>query len=230
MKRLSLFLPLVLMAAGVSAQTTQTVDGIKYMLDGTSATVTYPNDSKPSSSNPSTYTGDIVIPSSISVDGTDYTVTTIGERAFYNAGITSLSLPEGLLTIGKKALMGSSITELTVPNSVTKLSDEAVESCQNLTTITLGQHSGDNKWGAWVFWRASGAYDVYMICDMVPELYDNITFDQNHASTIHVKTEQYDDYMADSNWSCYNIVKLDVELIDFTVDDIRYYCCPLKLK
>ena len=224
MKKFISFLSLALTAITLLAQTTATVDGIKYNLDGSTATVTYPNDSKPSSSNPSTYTGNIVIPATITVDATTYNVTTIGERAFYAADISSISLPEGLTTIGKKSLMNSKIAELTVPSSVTKLGDEAVESCSNLTTITLNE-GGGGTWGAWVFWRESGGYDVYMICDVKPSLYDDITFDQGHASTIHVKPGMYDTYMADSKWSCYNLVPDiggSVTFIDFVEDGIKY--------
>lgn len=224
MKKLTSFLSLVLTAVTLLAQTSVMVDGIKYTLDGNTATVTYPNESRPSSSDPSTYTGDITIPASINVEGTDYNVTTIGERAFYAANITSINLPEGLVTIGKKSLMNSKITELTVPNSVTKLGDEAVESCSNLTTITLGEGCG-GTWGAWVFWRSSGGYEVYMICDTKPTLYDNQTFDDSHASNIHVKPELYDAYLADGNWSIYNIVPDiggEITFIYFTVDGIKY--------
>ena len=224
MKKLLTILSFVLTAAALSAQTTATVDDIKYILDGSDATVTYPNESRPSSSDPSTYTGDIVIPPSINVDGTDYNVTAIGERAFYAADISTISLPEGLTTIGKKSLMNSKITELNVPSSVTKLGDEAVESCSNLTTITLNE-GGGGTWGAWVFWRESGGYQVYMICDVKPSLYDDITFDQGHASTIHVKPGMYDTYMADSKWSCYNLVPDiggSVTFIEFEEDGIKY--------
>ena len=107
MKRLTTLISLVLMATMLSAQTSVTVDGIKYELDGSTATVTYPNESKPSSSSPSTYTGDIVIPATINYEGTDYAVTSLGERAFYAADISSITLPEGLVTIGKKSLMNS---------------------------------------------------------------------------------------------------------------------------
>ncbi len=213
---------LLLMSITISAQSTATVDGIKYILDGSNASVTYPNDSEPGTSN---YTGDIVIPATITVEGTTYNVTAIGNKAFRKASITSISLPEGLLSIGNEALYKTSITELTIPNSVTKLGNDAVESCSKLKTITLGEHCADNKWGAWVFWRSSGGYEVYMICDVKPSLYDNQTFDDTHASTIHVKQGVYDDYMGDSNWSIYNVVPdIDgsVTYIDFTENGIKY--------
>ena len=213
---------LLLMSITISAQSTATVDGIKYILDGSNASVTYPNDSEPGTSD---YTGDIVIPATITVEGTTYNVTAIGNKAFRKASITSISLPEGLLSIGNEALYKTSITELTIPNSVTKLGNDAVESCSKLKTITLGEHCADNKWGAWVFWRSSGGYEVYMICDVKPSLYDNQTFDDTHASTIHVKQGVYDDYMGDSNWSIYNVVPdIDgsVTYIDFTENGIKY--------
>ena len=213
---------LLLMSITISAQSTATVDGIKYILDGSIASVTYPNDSEPGTSD---YTGDIVIPATITVEGTTYNVTAIGNKAFRKASITSISLPEGLLSIGNEALYKTSITELTIPNSVTKLGNDAVESCSKLKTITLGEHCADNKWGAWVFWRSSGGYEVYMICDVKPSLYDNQTFDDTHASTIHVKQGVYDDYMGDSNWSIYNVVPdIDgsVTYIDFTENGIKY--------
>ena len=224
MKKNFILLSFVLMVITASAQTSVTVDGIKYNLDGSTATVTYPNDSRPGSSNPSTYTGDITIPATITVDEVTYNVTEIGERAFYAANISSISLPDGLLTIGKKSLMSSGIAELNVPSSVTKLGDEAVEGCSNLTTITLNE-GGGGTWGAWVFWRDGNGYDVYMICDVKPSLYDDITFDQGHASTIHVKPSMYDTYVADSKWSCYNLVPDiggSVTFIDFVEDGIKY--------
>lgn len=195
-----------------------TVDGIKYILDGSNATVTYPNDSKPDDGdNRSSYTGDITIPATITVNEVTYNVTELGERAFYRAKISSISLPEGLVTIGKKALRSAKMTELTIPNSVTTLGEEAVGYCDNLKKITIGEHCADNNWGAWVFWRSSGAYEVYMICDAVPKLSDDITFDQNHETRIHVKPSVFDDFVASSNWNKYNII---TEL--GTVDGIKY--------
>lgn len=71
-------------------------------------------------------------------------------------------------------------------------------------------------------WRSSGGYDVYMICDAMPTLPDEYTFDDSHASTIHVKPELVDQYKADQWWGMHNIVPLGVEFIEFTVDGIKY--------
>lgn len=47
----------------------------------------------------SAYTGDIEIPETVENDGKTYTVTTIGPKAFYSCGITSITLPKTLTTL-----------------------------------------------------------------------------------------------------------------------------------
>ena len=47
------------------------------------------------------------------------TVTTIGERAFFNAGLIAVNLPNGLTSIGRYAFSGCNFTEITIPNSIT---------------------------------------------------------------------------------------------------------------
>lgn len=218
----------MLLSIAAWGDTTATVDGIKYILDGSNATVTYPNDSKPDDgSNASTYSGAITIPSTITVETVNYNVTAIGDYAFRSAGITSISLPEGLLSIGYKAIYKTGITQLTIPNSVTTLGQESLSENSNLTTITLGSHIADNKLASWAFWRTSGAYEVYMICDTKPELSHNETFDDTHASTIHVEADLFDAYKADPNWNIYNIVGdlvngEQVALTSFTEGGLKY--------
>ena len=128
MKKILSFFSVVLVAISLSAQTTVTVDGIKYILDGNTATVTYSTDngSEPGSSNPNNYTGSVVIPATVTVDDVTYNVTAIGKKAFRSATITSISLPEGLISIGKEAICKTDITEITVPNSVTSLAQYAI--------------------------------------------------------------------------------------------------------
>ena len=213
------FIVLALTALAASAQTTATVDGIKYILDGSSATVTYPNASAPGTSE---YTGDIVVPASITVDGTDYAVTAIGDKAFRKANISSITLPEGLQTIGEEAFHKSKITSIVVPNSVSKIGHQALSETSTLKEITLGEHIADNDLGIWLCWRESGGYEVTINCDKKPKLYDNQTFDDTHASTIYVRPSVYDSFKEDSKWNIYNIVKMGTELSDFTVDGIKY--------
>ena len=224
MKKTFILLSFVLMVITASAQTSVTVDGIKYNLDGSTATVTYftDNGSEPGSSNPNNYTGSIVIPPTIDVDGTTYSVTAIGKKAFRSATITSISLPEGLLSIGKEAICKTNITEITVPSTVTSLAQYAIGQNSKLKTIHIGESGGGDTWGEWVFWRSSGGYDVYMVCDIMPTLPDEYTFDDSHASKIYVKPELVDTYKADQWWGQHTILPFGTELVEFVEGGIKY--------
>jgi len=175
-----------------------TIDGIKYLKDGRgNAYVTYPNDTEPGTS---TYTGDIVIPSTVSVGSKEYKVIAIEDKAFRNASITSIQLPEGLLSIGKEAIYGTLITELTIPNSVTTLGQYSLAYNENLVTVSFGKGVDTNTWGAWVLYREENAYDVYMNCDTKPSVPDKYTFDHGYKTTVHVMPNVADAYNADSYW------------------------------
>ena len=50
------------------------------------------------------YRGNITIPSSISVNEIEYSVTSIGEKAFYDcSGLTSVTIPNSVTSIGSSA-------------------------------------------------------------------------------------------------------------------------------
>mgnify|MGYP002522550612 CR=1 FL=1 len=184
-----------------------TVDGIKYKMTAEDkVSVTYPTESKPGSDNPNTYTGDIIIPAQVTYSDVTYNVTGIGEYAFRNSGITSITLPEGLVSIGKEAIYKTNITEITLPNSVTRLGESCISENSKLKTITVGKNIAQEKWGSWVFWRSSAGYDVYTICDAMPSLADNQSFDDSHESTIHVYPSLFLDYKSNYYWSCHNII------------------------
>ena len=76
-----------------------------YIKSNTTVSVAYPSNS---AFNPySGYaqpTGDLVIPSSVTHNGTTYSVTSIGGHAFYDCtGLTSVTIPNSVTSIGDKA-------------------------------------------------------------------------------------------------------------------------------
>ena len=85
------------------------------------------------------YTGDITIPSSINVNEVEYSVTIIGDEAFYGcSGLTSITIPNSVTSIGDKAFMYcSSLTSITIPNSVTSIGNGTFYYCSGLTSITI---------------------------------------------------------------------------------------------
>ena len=97
------------------------VDGIRYDISGTTATVTQVGD----------YSGDIVIPESITFENSKYSVTSIGDAAFYECiDLTSVTIPNSVKSIGSDAFWGCrSLTSVTIPNSVTSIGDYAFTIC-----------------------------------------------------------------------------------------------------
>ncbi|MBR3372410.1 MAG: leucine-rich repeat domain-containing protein [Bacteroidaceae bacterium] len=130
---------LLLVAATVGAQKVE-VAGLYYELSGTTATVTYPGESAPTAAGTNSYTGDIVIPATINVSGTDYDVTKVGDQAFRYSTVTSITMNEGLVSIGTSAFNNmTEVTELTFPNSFTTVGGgDPLCGCTNLKTVTFG--------------------------------------------------------------------------------------------
>ena len=111
------------------------VDGIYYnYLDGKTneVEVTYRGRFYYDYSNE--YSGSVTIPSTVTYNGTTYSVTSIGERAFSDCtGLTAVTIPNSVTSIGDYAFAGcSGLTSITIPNSVTTIGDYAFEDCSSL--------------------------------------------------------------------------------------------------
>ena len=151
------FVSVLLLGAATASAYDFEVDGIFYNknADGLSATVTYKN------SGGNYYKGAVVIPASVTCSGKTYSVTAIGDRAFYQCsgltsvvipnsvttiggeafnicdGLTSIEIPNSVTTIGYSTFCHSGLTSVVIPNSVTTIGTQAFSDCSGMASIIV---------------------------------------------------------------------------------------------
>ena len=85
------------------------------------------------------YSGDVVILSTVRYKDKAYTVTRIGNYAFFlNQKLNSITIPESVRSIGESAFGGcSNLASITIPNSVPNIGESVFNGCSNLASITI---------------------------------------------------------------------------------------------
>ena len=79
----------------------------------------------------------VAIPESVTRNGITYSVTSIGERAFYECqSLTSVTIPNSVTSIGGHAFVScSGLTSITIPESITSIGEEAFAYCRNMKSV-----------------------------------------------------------------------------------------------
>lgn len=115
----------------------QTVGGIEYNFEVIVSKMTYVRLTPVSA--PSVVKGDIALPSRVEYDGTTYTVTQIGQRAFRDyTGITSVTLPKTLSQIENEAFAGcTSLRTIDTPQPLSVIGEYAFDGCSRLKAFSL---------------------------------------------------------------------------------------------
>ena len=124
----SIMLSVWVMSGGITLAVT---DGdYEFDINGSNATITG-------------YTGTgtvITIPGSLSDGATNYTVTAIGNNAFYNKHLTQVTFqsPGSVTSIGSKAFYGNDFTTFPLPGSLNDLEQDAFRDCSSLESFNGG--------------------------------------------------------------------------------------------
>ena len=128
---------LLLCCVGTATAHEFEVGGIYYYItDDTNKTIEVTNVDEYSDE----YTGNVVIPESVTYNGTTYSVTSIGHYAFFRCtGLKSITIPNSVTSIGNSAFYNcTGLTSIEIPNSVTSIGDNAFEDCTSLTNVVIG--------------------------------------------------------------------------------------------
>ena len=167
MKKLFLLSVLILLPLLASAAAVE-INGIYYNLieKAGQAEVT---------SNPNKYTGSVVIPESVVYVGKNYSVTSIGQQAFYHcSSLTSVTIPNSVVSLGKQAFCGcNGLTSVNIPNSVTSIDNQAFYNCSGLTSVTIPNSLTSIVYGA--FADCSGLTSVIIPNSVISIEHDAFT-------------------------------------------------------
>ena len=155
------------------------IDNLHYGLKDGNATVVR---------QPSNISGEVMIASTVEYKGITYTVTSIGDYAFYDcSSLTSITIPEGVTSIGYYAFSDCiSLTSITIPESVTSIGSSTFDGCRSLTSITIPESVtsiGDDA-----FYDCSSLEAVY-ITDLAA--WCNISFDGYYANPLYYAHNLY---------------------------------------
>ena len=116
------------------------VDGIYYRITNTTnktVMVTYKGYNYDDYNNE--YTGSVVIPGSVTYNGATYSVTSIGNSAFWDcSALTNIVIPNSVTIIDMCVFSGcTGLTDIVIPNSVTSIGISAFHGCTGLTSVEI---------------------------------------------------------------------------------------------
>ena len=108
-----------------------------FINDNTELEVTFRGSSHKSYSD--RYTGNVVIPESVTYNSNTYSVTSIGIYAFFGCSeLTYVTIGNSVTSIGGSAFYScSGLTSVTIGNSVTNIGSSAFYGCKELTSVTI---------------------------------------------------------------------------------------------
>ncbi|MEP5617510.1 MAG: leucine-rich repeat protein, partial [Flavobacteriaceae bacterium] len=124
-------------------------------------------------------TGAVTIPGTVDYFGS-YTVTSIGDNAFEENQLTSITIPDGVTSIGDNAFRGNQLTSVTIPDGVTTIEDGVFNNNQ-LTSVTIPD--GVTSIGDRAFFR--NELTSVTIPDGVTSIGDN-AFEENQLTSITI--------------------------------------------
>ncbi|MCF8378963.1 MAG: leucine-rich repeat protein [Bacteroidales bacterium] len=166
----------------------------------------------------------IIIPESFHINGEDISVTSIGFNAFYNSGLTSVTIPSSVTSIESYAFYNNDLASVTFEENsmIRSISSHAFYNNSNLTSIKLPSNSNTGFSGyvdnSNISYNAGDniidfTKSYYAVFDYTLTL-DDVAFD---ASTGRI-TDYLADYISIIIPASFNVFGVDVNVISIGSD------------
>ena len=135
-------------------------------------------------------------------------VTSIGENAFSDTGITGLEIPSSVTSIERGAFAGSSLIEITLPDNITNISEGMFQNCTHLSIVRLGRST--ELIGNYVF-DGTAIKDLYLSAPLTPvvapEAFVNRTVPITEECTLHIPDGCKAIYRNHAQWGKFNNIE-----------------------
>jgi len=161
------------------------------------------------------YTGDVVIPATVTFGDQVFKVTAIGDGALEGCEyMTSVTIPTTVLSIGNNAFDACcGLTEVVIPESVISIGSQAFQGCTGLTDLTIG--SGVSTIGAKAFYYCNALTNVTCeaLTPPVMESYNCFTLTCYSNATLNVPNDVINQYETADYWYRFTTIKGMVDII-----------------
>ena len=184
--------------------------------------------------------GKLEIPATVSINGAEYKVTGIYNKAFWVCDkitevilgenvteigndafaecsqITKVTFGENVTSIGEYAFWKCSITEVVIPDNVTNIGKAAFQTMPTLTRITIGKsvsNIGENAFNG-----CPDIAEMTVKAEVPPTLGLGALTGISYTTPIYVPAKAFNDYKAADTWKDFS----KLQKISFTVDNLKY--------
>jgi len=148
MKKLFLFLSLILVASKIGATGFITIDDLKYFIDTDNNEATLvANDYAEK---------EYIIPEEINYNGEKYYITALGNSCFANCKeLTNINVPKNVKSLGKECFSGcNNLETIALPNTIEEIGAYCFYACSKLSTIEIPETITELKESCFEFCRS----------------------------------------------------------------------------
>ena len=163
------------------------------------------------------------IPSYITFNGINYSVTAIGSFAFDNCTkLTSVTIPISVTSIGSLAFYGcTSLTNVNIPDSVASIGQAAFYNCSSLTCINLPNSITNIKYQA--FYGCASLSSI-VIPDNVTELEASIFYNCSSLTSANIPNG-ITSIPSKTFYNCSNLTNITIPNSVTSIGESAFYGC-----